>query len=216
MARQFTLKRRPKGRFRRRILGLAVLAGLIAWAGGPVGFLDRIPRTAEMPPDGIDAAVVLTGGSQRLIAAADLVESGAVSTVFVSGVGATVDKAAMVSVIRDGGGKLSERTADCCLELGHTAQDTIGNARETAAWAQEHAVGSLVVVTSNYHMPRALLELQARMPDVGLVPYAVQPAEVRLDDLIRSPGTLRLIAVEYTKYLAATARIRLSNALRAG
>ncbi len=216
MARKFTLRRRRTGRFRRRLLSLLLVAGAVGWLVGLVGFVDRIPRSADTPPEGVDAAVVLTGGSQRLIAAAGLVEEGTVSIVFVSGVGATVGKSDVVSVIRDGGGTLSERTADCCLELGHTAQDTIGNARETAAWSTQHDVRSLIVVTSNYHMPRALLELQARMPDIKLVPHAVQPSEVRLDDLIRSPGSLRLIAVEYTKYLAATARIRFSNALRSG
>ena len=49
--------------------------------------------------------------------------------------------------------------ADCCLDIGYLAQDTIGNAEETRAWAQAWGFRRIVVVTSNYHMPRSLLEL---------------------------------------------------------
>ncbi len=40
----------------------------------------------------------------------------------------------------------------CCVDLGHTARDTIGNATETRDWAADHHYVSLIVVTSAYHI----------------------------------------------------------------
>mgnify|MGYP002128275913 CR=1 FL=1 len=40
-------------------------------------------------------------------------------------------------------------------------------------WVRERGFKSLIVVTSNYHMPRAIVELSHAMPDVTLIPFAV-------------------------------------------
>jgi uncharacterized SAM-binding protein YcdF (DUF218 family) len=100
---------------------------------------------------------------------------------------------------------------DCCADLGFTATDTHGNAQETAAWAHSHGYNSLIVVTAAYHMPRALLEFGAEMPDVRLVPY---PVEIEVVD--PSSGwnleTLRILNGEYVKYAASIARITLERA----
>ncbi|MEJ1975720.1 MAG: YdcF family protein [Acetobacteraceae bacterium] len=61
------------------------------------------------------------------------------------------------------------------ITLGHLAKSTLGNAEETATWAREHGIRSLIVVTAGYHMPRALLEMSRTMPDVTFYPAPVQP-----------------------------------------
>jgi uncharacterized SAM-binding protein YcdF (DUF218 family) len=58
---------------------------------------------------------------------------------------------------------------------------------------------SLIIVTADYHMPRAMQEMQAAMPDVTLIPYPVRPPAMRK---ILSLPTLRLLSGEYSKYLA--------------
>ena len=56
---------------------------------------------------------------------------------------------------------------------------TRGNAAETAEWARAHQVRSLIVVTSAYHMPRALAELGRDLPDVAtLTELGVKDADV--------------------------------------
>ena len=100
------------------------------------------------------------------------------------------------------------RLYDCCVDLGFTAADTVGNARETAEWARAMRYRSLIVVTTDYHMPRAMLELRAvlRPPAVTLQSYAVPTASLKSRHWWRSPGAARLMVVEYSKYLAILGR----------
>jgi uncharacterized SAM-binding protein YcdF (DUF218 family) len=64
------------------------------------------------------------------------------------------------------------------------------------------------VVTSDYHMPRAMLELRAvlRPPAFALTTYAVPTAVLQNRRWWRSPRASRLLVVEYCKYLAILGR----------
>jgi uncharacterized SAM-binding protein YcdF (DUF218 family) len=100
------------------------------------------------------------------------------------------------------------RLYDCCVDLGFTAADTVGNARETAQWAKTMRYRSLIIVTTDYHMPRAMLELRAvlRPAGVTLQTYAVPTEALKGRHWWRSPGAGRLMVVEYSKYLAILGR----------
>ena len=86
------------------------------------------------------------------------------------------------------------------------AADTVGNAQETAEWARAKGYESLIVVTADFHMPRATLELRAAMPDAKLTPYPVVTETLDTPNWWRSSGPARLMIVEYCKYLAIFAR----------
>ena len=92
------------------------------------------------------------------------------------------------------------------IDIGHAADNTAGNAAETAAWAENNGIQSLRIVTSVYHLPRSLLEFRQAMPDVKLVPHPVFADHVKRDEWWLWPGTARLIVGEYIKYLLAVAR----------
>jgi len=95
---------------------------------------------------------------------------------------------------------------DCCVDLGFTAEDTIGNARETAQWARAMHYRSLILVTADYHMPRALIELKAALPGVQVAPFpVVTPVLDGRRWWATSLGARRMI-VEYSKYLAILVR----------
>ena len=110
-------------------------------------------------------------------------------------------------------GKNAPSLFDCCVDLGREAQDTIGNAQETASWVVNHGYTSVIVVTASYHMPRALTELRYAVPGCELIPYPVFTDSVRLSDWWRWSGTTRLLAFEYTKYLASVTRVALMRLL---
>ena len=93
--------------------------------------------------------------------------------------------------------------------MGRAAATTRGNAAETASWARENRLGSLVVVTAAYHMPRALAELARALPGVVLRPSPVRASAEG------SPG-LRLLAGEYTKWLATVAGLSALGPIRVG
>ena len=180
-------------------LGLAaVLGGTLAWCAGFVWFTQRIPRAVEDPAAVTDAIVVLTGGAGRLGTGLDLLAEGRAAKLFVSGVYRGVDVAEILRISRQAPDEL-----ECCVELGHSAVDTEGNARETARWMSAEGFASLRLVTAGYHMPRSELEFRRVMPEIRLIAHPVFPGHVRVDEWWRSPGTAALLAGEYTKYLVA-------------
>jgi uncharacterized SAM-binding protein YcdF (DUF218 family) len=95
----------------------------------------------------------------------------------------------------------------CCVDLDHSATNTIGNAIETRRWAKARGFKSLIVVTSNFHMPRAMAELAHQLPDVALEPFPVVSERVRVEDWWSNPAIAKLLFFEYLKYIASEARI---------
>ena len=94
------------------------------------------------------------------------------------------------------------------VDIDKEARNTIDNATETSQWVARNHYTSVIVVTSNYHMPRALAELGRVMPGVTLIPYSVVDNNVHLDRWWTFPGTTRLLISEYLKYLFANVRMR--------
>ncbi len=78
-------------------------------------------------------------------------------------------------------------------------------------WALEHRFHSLIVVTSAYHMPRALAELSHQLPDVTLIPFPVVSDRLRIEPWWSNGATTRLVLSEYLKYLAAKVRMRFDS-----
>jgi uncharacterized SAM-binding protein YcdF (DUF218 family) len=187
-------------RLRRLILPMAVL--FLAYAGGLVWFARGVTGAVEATDtdSATDAIVVLTGGSQRVQAGLQLLAAGRAKKLFVSGVYHGTDVSALLHVQRQ-----TPDALQCCIVLGHTADNTYGNALETAAWVRQEGYTSLRLVTANYHMRRALLEFARAMPEVRIVPNPVFPETVR-ERWWAWPGTLDLVIGEYDKYLWALIR----------
>jgi uncharacterized SAM-binding protein YcdF (DUF218 family) len=187
------------------IIVLILLAGL--WVAGFFVFLDKIPRdrAADAAGPKANAIVVLTGGGGRLEMGLRLLSRGDAAKLFISGVDPGVDKTALLR-----NRQVDAATVDCCIALGYSANDTFGNAAETARWMTSEGYSSLFIVTANYHMPRSLVEFRAALPKAELLPRVVHPNNVHLEDWWRWPGTIRLLAAEYTKYLATRVRTLLT------
>ncbi len=99
----------------------------------------------------------------------------------------------------------------CCVDLDYSALNTYGNAVQARRWAVEHGFQSLIVVTSAYHMPRALAELAHQLPDARLIPFPVVSDRLRIEPWWSSGDTTRLVLSEYLKYLAAKVRMRFDS-----
>jgi uncharacterized SAM-binding protein YcdF (DUF218 family) len=137
----------------------------------------------------------------RINAAIRLLELGKGKRLLISGVNREVRPAELRDVSRGAG-----RAYDCCVDLGFVARDTQGNARETADWAAAHGFRSLIVVTSDYHIPRSVLELHATMPGVTLHPYPVVTETLKARGWWRRGGDARRLIYEYSKYLVILGR----------
>jgi uncharacterized SAM-binding protein YcdF (DUF218 family) len=183
---------------------LAILILLLTlWVVGLLAFADRAAKATPVPEPAVaDGVVALTGASSaRIDAAIQLLELGKGKRLLISGVNPEVRPRELRDVARGAG-----NAYDCCVDLGFKAANTLGNARETAAWVKKHRFRSLIVVTADYHMPRSMLELRAAMPGVKLQAYPVATETLDARRWWRDGGEARRLAVEYTKYLVILGR----------
>ena len=135
--------------------------------------------------------MALTGGSSlRIEAAVELLEQGLAQRLLISGVNPDATREQVRAATSTAG-----RAFDCCVDLGFQAENTVGNAIETADWVRYHHFRTLIVVTADYHMPRALLELHAAMPDVKLHAYPVVTPVLDVRRWWASPEAARRMVV---------------------
>lgn len=181
---------------RKRYLLLAalLLTGLVVMAD----FHRWVREVGSLPtPDTIsgDAIVALTGGSgKRIGAAIRLLETDGSRRLLVSGVHSSVDTR---DLIKTAGG--SEALFKCCIDIGHMASSTKENAIETAEWARKHGYKSIVLVTSDYHMPRSLLWFKNQVPELQIVPYPIE-SQIKPKTWWQSWKSMRGLVTEWAKY----------------
>ena len=197
--------RRPWGIVRAAVVATLAL-GFVGAGFGFIGFLSQLRGAEEKPARNADGIVVLTGGSSRVSDAMELLASGYGKRLLISGVHPTNAVSDISRTLPD-----NHKLLTCCVDLDRSAVNTRSNAAETRRWARERGFKSLIVVTSNYHMPRAIVELSHAMPDVTLIPFAVVGDKWRDEPWWTSGATLRLLLSEYAKYIAAEVRVRLAD-----
>jgi len=185
--------------------GTLLLVALGLWFGGFLYFALTLPGPMEDAAE-TDGIVVLTGGANRLDAGLDLLIRGQARMLLISG----VDRQTTAAHLQARSSAAPEKFA-CCVAIGHEAQDTSGNAVEASLWAKRNGFRSLRIVTAGYHMPRSLLLFRAQMPDIEILSHPVFPEHVKQDDWWRWPGTAKLLAVEYNKYLWSLFGVRLAG-----
>lgn len=156
---------------------------LLLWALGFALFASTLPFPADdRVTDGI---VVLTGGPGRVQRGVALLQAGRAKRMLVSGVDRQVRPVELAAI---------NRFPDILLrriDLGVNSVDTRSNADEAAAWVSSYRFRTIRLVTTDWHMRRARLELAQQMPNgVKLLP-----------DAIRSTPNLVALLREYNKYL---------------
>lgn len=158
---------------------------LLAWILGFIWFAIFLPQ----PLDGrrTDAIVVLTGGAGRIDRGIALLEGGATKRMFISGVDRSVRPVELAAQY-----KTPESLFDCCITLGREAIDTRSNGLETARWLERRDYRTVRLITTDWHMRRAALELRQALPG-GKVTIVY--------DAVPSRPSLSILAREYNKYL---------------
>ncbi|MBX4959818.1 YdcF family protein [Rhizobium lentis] len=188
----------------RRLLrwcGFGCVLAVALLFGGFLRFADSVTTLKPPVEPKADAIVVLTGGYQRIDQAVELLQKGAGKRLLISGVHPTTTTAQ----IR----KMTQSPADlfsCCVDIGHDAIDTIGNAEETSNWIHAKGYRSVLVVTNNYHMPRTLAELSYVDPDIEFIPYPVVNSDLKTRNWFTDPNAMRVMLAEYAKVLLTGAR----------
>ena len=189
----------PRGRgYRAVLMGVALAAVLVA--ADFLWFVHQMPVSEAAPARNADGIVALTGGPFRINDALDLLASGHGKRLLISGVNPTTRRGEIARLMPE-----HERWFTCCVDIDHSAT-TIGNAIETRQWVKSRGFQSLIVVTANFHIPRALVELEHELPGVMLVPYGVVSEKMRIEVWWENAETARLLFLEYLKYIVARVR----------
>lgn len=157
----------------------------VAWALGFFWFAAFLPGPAG--DQRTDAIAVPTGLQGRIDRGLELLRRDSARQLLVTGVDNDVKPGEFAAEY-----KVEQELMECCITLGFAALDTRGNAAETAEWVAERKVRSLRLVTTDWHMRRAALELAAELPDdVALV-----------EDAVPSEPSLWILFLEYHKLIA--------------
>jgi uncharacterized SAM-binding protein YcdF (DUF218 family) len=187
----------------RLVLFVAVFAGVLI-TGSFLWFIWLIPNEEIVLDAKADGIVVLTGGSSRIADAVELLASKRGRRLLISGVNPATRQQEIARLMPE-----YKKIFDCCVDLDRSALNTVGNAVEARRWAKDQGFKSLIVVTSNYHIPRAMAELSHQLPEASLIAFPV--VTHRLGDMWSNDATARLLFFEYLKYMVAQVRMRLDT-----
>lgn len=187
-------------------LGTASLGGVALFCGF-LAFVACLERDERVPEGRADGIVALTGGAQRIGDAIDLLANGYGRRLLITGVNERTSRDEIARL-----NPSQRHWIECCVDLDYRARNTIGNAIETRRWMRQHRFSTVTVVTSNYHMPRTMVELDhALMGADRVVPYPVIAEGFEPDRWWSHPSSAKLLASEYLKFLVAWVRTRFEH-----
>lgn len=184
----------------------AVLAGGLLLTGGFFWFAMQISGEEVILDRKADGIVALTGAASRIPDAIELLAAERGKRLLITGVHRATSASEIARLT-----PLYSKYFTCCIDLDRSALNTLGNALETKRWTRDRGFTSLIVVTSNWHMPRAIAEIAHQLPDVTLIAYPVISEKVKTEPWWQSLDTARFLVAEYLKYLFAHLRMRLDS-----
>lgn len=176
-----------------------VLFMALLWFAGFIAFNHRINHFKVENDMKADAVVVLTGGRNRLSEAVKLLNAGKAEKLFISG------------VYKDTSLKALQKRKDVeifnseSVTLDKKSTNTVENAIEAAQWVKKHKIRSIYLVTSNYHMPRSMVEFRYYSPKLEIISYPVFSEKV-VKEWWKSRRSFMLLAGEYNKFLYVLVR----------
>lgn len=200
---------RPTYHLTRYLILTPILGGIgmaMLWSLGFLSFLITVSALSpHLPDQKNDGLVVFTGGADRVQTGLDLLKAHQGRELLISGVRKGTTLPTLIEQA-----KRDVVDFPCCITLGFSAIDTVSNAQETATWAQRHQVQSVLLITSHYHMPRALIEMRRAAPDLHFIPY---PVVTTRSEIFSAKGA-RLLVSEYHKTILALGRLMVAEIKR--
>ena len=182
---------------------ISVVLIVAVWLVGLLYFVSLIPDTPNVSDKKVHAAIVLTGGSKRVAHGFEQLSGGLADELFISGVN---DETTPEHVVKQLKQKISAELSSK-VTFGYKARSTIGNAEEVVSWINKQRIGSIRLITANYHMPRSLQEFAFVLPESAVVvPDPVFPDGFDISRWLVDSNSLRLVMSEYHKFLASHLR----------
>ena len=154
--------------------------------------------------------VILTGGTNRIKDGLKIIKDfrelkKSNYKILVSGTGTGFTKNSLKNQL---GSNFNPKLIQCCIDLDNVSKNTITNASETFKWTQKKNIKEFILITSNYHMPRAYLEFKNIMPNLKIHTFEITPKNHDIENWLNSYQTFSLVFTEYCKYIIASLRIK--------
>jgi uncharacterized SAM-binding protein YcdF (DUF218 family) len=184
-----------------RAIVLIVVGAAVMLAFGLYWFVQHLPDQEIELGRSADGIVALTGGASRVTDAIELLAAKRGRRLLISGANPATDAKEISRLHPE-----YAAVVRCCVDFD-TSVNTLGNAIETRKWVERRKIRSLIVVTSGYHVPRAMAEIAHQVPDVTLIAFPVISEQSRSEPWW--PDRARRVTLEYLKFLFAHARMRL-------
>ena len=160
-------------------------------------FVLTLPKQTQKPPV-VDGIVVATGGQARLEEGLQLLANKTAPLLLLTGVGEGITKQMIAqSLVLTGD---QDKILSCCVTLEFQALDTPGNAIAAKNWSQTNDIQTLLLVTSDYHMPRAALEFTTAMPDRQIIAHPIIAPDLEGKSWYSDWQIARLYSREFLKY----------------
>jgi uncharacterized SAM-binding protein YcdF (DUF218 family) len=172
------------------------------WLIGFGMFIMHIPQKSQKIPTA-DAVVILTGGSGRVLEGLSILSQNIAKKMLITGVAKKTNISEILLLIK-GLSKANKQDLAQNITLGYQATNTVGNAKEATDWMKKNNFNSLILVTSNYHMPRSLLEFKALMPEIRIEISPVEHYNINTLSWWGIFEYIKLLFIEYNKYLACS------------
>ena len=115
--------------------------------------------------------IVLTGGDNRVKKSLKIffqIENKN-KNLFISGVGKGFNNKTLRKLTQKNPNY--DKVIDCCIQIEGISRNTFSNAVESLKWVKSKKINSFVLLTNNYHMPRAMLEFKSIFKDIKIIPY---------------------------------------------
>jgi len=146
----------------------------------------------------IDGIVVLTGDQFRIAKGIELLKRNPNKKLLISGVNKNINPVDIMKEFPN-----SKNFFQCCIDIGKDAKNTFENIIETFEWMKSNEFTSIIIVTSDYHLPRVKLEINRFIDNQQIFYEAVKTDES--DSILR----LKKITLEYIKYIRTFLSIKI-------
>ena len=146
----------------------------------------------------IDGIVVLTGDQFRIAKGIELLKRSPNKKLLISGVNKNINP---VDIMKEFPSSIN--FFQCCIDIGKDAKNTFENIIETFEWMKSNEFTSIIIVTSDYHLPRVKLEINRFIDNQQIFYEAVKTHES--DSILR----LKKITLEYIKYIRTFLSIKI-------
>ena len=189
---------------------LIIISIFILWFIGLFNYKEKIVTLRKSSFVQATNIVILTGGSNRIKGGLKIINNFNKSDLnniklLISGTGKGFTKLSVNKMLSKKNDFYS--FIKCCVELDSKSKNTYSNAIQTKKWVEKNNINQFILITSNYHMPRALLELKNQMPNIKIFGYPINPSKHEIKNWIYSFETFSLVFIEYSKFQLAKLRI---------